>query len=76
MQIPKAYDIIQRLRLALGLSEDGTFDQDISMPSVDALIRLECAGLDDHVSFLQLLGYDCASCWRVTIAVSMSTRCD
>ena len=48
--LPKAYDIIQTVRLRLGLNEEGTFDDDISMACVDALIRGSCSSLDDNVS--------------------------
>ena len=51
-QLPKAYDIIQTLRLNLGLCEAGNFDADIRMASVDVLIRVACAEENDHVSLV------------------------
>lgn len=50
VQIPKANDIIQTVRVRLDLNEEGTFDADISMACIDALIRGSCSSLDDNVS--------------------------
>lgn len=49
-QLPRAYDILEKVRIPLGLDRDGTYSTDARTPCVDSLIRLNCAGMSSNVS--------------------------